>query len=87
MTRQAVTKHLVLLEAANLITVTWQGREKFHYLNPAPLHQISARWIDKYDHLQPVATPPRQSTRTATTPDTEGESRWTNLHTLDTTLP
>jgi DNA-binding transcriptional ArsR family regulator len=49
MTRQAVTKHLGLLEAANLITVVWQGREKLHYLNPVPLHEIYERWISKYE--------------------------------------
>ena len=50
MTRQAVTKHLLLLEAANLVAVVWQGREKLHYLNPVPLHEIYARWLGKYDH-------------------------------------
>jgi DNA-binding transcriptional ArsR family regulator len=49
MTRQAVTKHLALLEAANLVATVWQGREKLHYLNPAPLHEIYERWIDKYE--------------------------------------
>lgn len=49
MTRQAVTKHLVLLEKANLIAVVWRGREKLHYLNPMPLHEIFERWIGKYD--------------------------------------
>jgi DNA-binding transcriptional ArsR family regulator len=49
MTRQAVTKHLRLLEKANLVTVVWQGREKLHYLNPVPLHEIYERWIGKYD--------------------------------------
>ena len=49
MTRQAVTKHLVLLEEAKLVTVVWRGREKLHYLNPVPLHEISERWIDKYE--------------------------------------
>jgi DNA-binding transcriptional ArsR family regulator len=49
MTRQAVTKHLLLLEAANLVTVVWRGREKFHYLNPVPIHEISERWIGKYE--------------------------------------
>ena len=48
MTRQAVTKHLVLLEDANLVVTVWRGREKLHYLNPAPLKQISERWIDKH---------------------------------------
>jgi DNA-binding transcriptional ArsR family regulator len=49
MTRQAVTKHLGLLEAANLVAVVWRGREKLHYLNPVPLHEISERWIGKYE--------------------------------------
>jgi len=49
MTRQAVTKHLLLLEAANLVAVVWRGREKLHYLNPVPLHEIYERWIGKYE--------------------------------------
>ena len=49
MTRQAVTKHLGLLEAANLVTVVWRGREKLHYLNPVPLQEIYERWIGKYE--------------------------------------
>jgi len=48
-TRQAVTKHLLLLEKANLIAVLWRGREKLHYLNPMPLHEIYERWIGKYE--------------------------------------
>src|ERR1700680_2617616 len=49
MTRQAVTKHLALLEAANLLATVWHGREKLHYLNPVPIHEISERWIGKYE--------------------------------------
>src|SRR5262245_14412122 len=49
MTRQAVTKHLGLLEEANLVATTWRGREKLHYLNPVPLQEIYERWISKYD--------------------------------------
>src|ERR1043165_6804268 len=49
MTRQAVTKHLGLLERANLIAVVWRGREKLHYLNPMPLHEIYERWIGNSD--------------------------------------
>src|SRR5215469_12084323 len=49
MSRQAVAKHLALLEAANLIATVWRGREKLHYLNPAPLHEIYERWIGKYE--------------------------------------
>ena len=49
MTRQAVTKHLVLLEEANLVVVVWRGREKLHYLNPVPIHDIAERWIGKFE--------------------------------------
>jgi DNA-binding transcriptional ArsR family regulator len=49
MTRQAVTQHLQLLEAANLVAVVWQGREKLHYINAVPLHEISERWIGKFE--------------------------------------
>jgi len=49
MTRQAVTKHLLLLEEANLVATVWRGREKLHFLNPVPLHEISERWIAKYE--------------------------------------
>lgn len=49
MTRQAVTQHLKLLEDANLVAVVWQGREKLHYLNPVPLHEIYERWIGKFE--------------------------------------
>jgi DNA-binding transcriptional ArsR family regulator len=49
MTRQAVTKHVALLEAANLVVTVWRGREKLHYLNPVPINEISERWIGKYE--------------------------------------
>src|SRR6478735_6760249 len=49
MSRQAVTKHLALLEQANLVVVVWRGREKLHYLNPEPIHEIAERWIGKYE--------------------------------------
>ena len=49
MTRQAVTKHLALLEAANLVATVRRGREKLHFLNPTPLHEIYERWIEKYE--------------------------------------
>ena len=57
MTRQAVTKHLVLLEEANLVATVWRGREKLHFLNPVPLHEIYERWISKYerDRLQALS--------------------------------
>ena len=46
--RQAVMKHLAILEDANLITVTWDGREKLHFLNPAPIQETYGRWVDKF---------------------------------------
>ena len=49
MTRQAVSKHLQILEEANLVATLWRGREKLHYLNPAPIHEIYERWIGKYE--------------------------------------
>jgi DNA-binding transcriptional ArsR family regulator len=49
MTRQAVAKHLAVLETANLVATVWRGREKLHYLNPVPIHEIYDRWIGKYE--------------------------------------
>lgn len=49
MSRQAVTKHLVLLEEANLIATVKRGREKLHFLNPVPIHEIGERWISKFE--------------------------------------
>jgi DNA-binding transcriptional ArsR family regulator len=49
MTRQAVSKHLAILEDANLIATVWKGREKLHYLNPVPIHEIAERWIGKFE--------------------------------------
>ncbi|WFU16018.1 helix-turn-helix domain-containing protein [Bradyrhizobium sp. CB3481] len=49
MTRQAVTKHLDILEAANLVGTRKHGREKLHYINPVPIHQIGERWIRKFE--------------------------------------
>jgi DNA-binding transcriptional ArsR family regulator len=49
MTRQGVTQHLAVLEAANLVAVQWRGREKLHFLNPVPLQQIYDRWIRKFE--------------------------------------
>jgi DNA-binding transcriptional ArsR family regulator len=49
MTRQAVTKHLLILEEANLVVTVKRGREKLHYLNPVPISQIYERWIAKYE--------------------------------------
>ena len=49
MTRQAVSKHLAILEEANLVVTVKRGREKLHYLNPVPIHAIAERWIGKYE--------------------------------------
>jgi DNA-binding transcriptional ArsR family regulator len=49
MTRQAVSKHLGILEAANLVATVKRGREKLHYLNPVPIHEIAERWIGKFE--------------------------------------
>ena len=49
MARQSVSKHLAILEAANLVTTIRQGREKLHYLNAAPINEIAERWINRYD--------------------------------------
>jgi DNA-binding transcriptional ArsR family regulator len=49
MSRQAVSKHLAILEAANLVATVRRGREKLHYLNPVPIHEIGERWIGKFE--------------------------------------
>jgi DNA-binding transcriptional ArsR family regulator len=49
MSRQAVSKHLKLLEEANLIATLREGRRKLHYLNPMPILEIADRWINKYE--------------------------------------
>jgi DNA-binding transcriptional ArsR family regulator len=52
MTRQAVTKHLAILEEANLVSSKRQGREKLHFINPAPINAIAERWINKFERHQ-----------------------------------
>ena len=49
MSRQAVSKHLRLLEAANLVVAVKRGREKLHYLNPVPIHEIAERWVGRFE--------------------------------------
>ena len=49
MSRQAVSQHLALLEEANLVSTAWRGREKLHYLNPVPIHEIYDRWVKKFE--------------------------------------
>ena len=52
MSRQAVTKHLRLLEEASLVAIVWRGREKLHYLNPVPINAIAERWIGKFERTR-----------------------------------
>ena len=49
MTRQAVAKHLAILEEANLVSWQRQGREKLHFINPIPINEIADRWIGKFE--------------------------------------
>src|SRR4051795_3433362 len=49
MARQSVSKHLAVLEAANLVTTVRRGREKLHYVNAAPINEIGERWITRYE--------------------------------------
>src|SRR4051812_18641466 len=57
MSRQAVTKHLAILEAANLVTTKRAGREKLHFINPVPINEIAERWISKFErgHLRALS--------------------------------
>jgi DNA-binding transcriptional ArsR family regulator len=52
MTRQSVSKHLAVLEAANLVVTVRRGREKLHYLNPVPIAEMYDRWIGKYERTR-----------------------------------
>ncbi|TMM48988.1 ArsR/SmtB family transcription factor [Qipengyuania marisflavi] len=52
MSRQAVAKHLAVLEAAELVAVRWRGRSKHHYLNPVPLAKIVHRWVGKFEDVR-----------------------------------
>src|SRR5215510_15264500 len=49
MARQSATQHLEILEAANLISTVWRGREKLHFINPVPLHEVYERWVRKFE--------------------------------------
>ena len=49
MSRQAVTKHLAILEKANVVVSKRQGREKMHFINPVPINDIAERWIGKFE--------------------------------------
>jgi len=49
MSRQSATQHIGVLEAANLVTPFWRGREKLHFINPMPLHEVYERWVRKFE--------------------------------------
>lgn len=49
MTRQSATQHLAILEAANLVSTVRRGREKLHFINPVPLHEVYERWVRKFE--------------------------------------
>jgi DNA-binding transcriptional ArsR family regulator len=66
MTRQAVAKHLAVLEEANLVSWRRQGREKLHFINPVPINEIAERWIRKFEF-------PRLSALSQLRQDLEGE--------------
>lgn len=50
MARQSATQHLQILEAANLISTVKRGREKLHFINPVPIHEVYERWVRKFEH-------------------------------------
>ena len=49
MARQSATQHLGILEDANLVSTTKRGREKLHFINPVPLHEVYERWVRKFE--------------------------------------
>jgi DNA-binding transcriptional ArsR family regulator len=57
MTRQAVAKHVAILEEANLVSAQRQGREKLHFINPVPINAIAERWVSKFErpHLRALS--------------------------------
>ncbi len=73
MSRQAVMKHLKILEEAQLITIVWSGREKHHYLNPVPIHAIQDRWIRKFEKQRMDALSALKHALEGTTPKTKGK--------------
>ena len=62
MTRQAVAKHLSILEQANLVATRRQGREKLHFINPVPINEIAERWIGKFERPRLTALSALKST-------------------------
>lgn len=49
MQRQSATQHIDILIKANLVSVVWKGREKLHFINPVPIHEVYERWVQKFE--------------------------------------
>ncbi|MGW5126838.1 ArsR/SmtB family transcription factor [Streptomyces sp. NPDC004069] len=81
MARQSVSKHLAVLEAANLVTVVRQGREKLHYLNAEPINSIAERWISRYDRERVRALADLKNALETTTVDSNAFVYTTYIHT------
>src|SRR5215207_1893262 len=77
MARQSATQHLGVLEAANLISTVRRGRQKLHYLNPVPLHEIQERWIDKFEspRLRALSTIKQRAEEASMTETTDSATR------------
>jgi len=82
MTRQAVSKHLAILEDANLVATVRRGRQKLHYLNPVPIHEIGERWIGKFERvrLQALSDMKKALEEGQETNDGQAEVRVRHLH-------
>jgi DNA-binding transcriptional ArsR family regulator len=81
MTRQSVTKHLDVLEAAGLVTTLRRGRERVHYLNAAPITDIADRWIHSYDRARAEALSDLKTALEATTPMDQNTDQTTFVYT------
>ena len=81
MTRQSVTKHLDVLEAAGLLTTLRRGRERLHYLNAAPINDIADRWIHTYDRARAEALSDLKTALEATTPMDQKSDQTTFVYT------
>jgi DNA-binding transcriptional ArsR family regulator len=68
MARQSVSKHLAILEDANLVTTVRRGREKFHFLNAAPINDSAERWINRHDQWPRVLSGLKTLLETETVP-------------------
>jgi len=83
MSRQAVTQHLAVLEAANLVSSEWRGREKLHYLNPVPIREIQQRWVRKFETRALDALADLKREVEGETRGSQGEVRLRHVHRRD----